>query len=110
MPRGACTFGIATQDKELRARFAGKPEYIERFMFFVVEEARKIMAELGFRKFEDMIGRSDMLCTKGQLEITKLKGWTFQQFSTSRTYRMAERLEKYTISRISWRPFRLEDS
>lgn len=74
---GACTFGIATQDKELRARFAGKPEYIERFMFFVAEEARKIMAELGFRKFEDMIGRSDMLCTKRAIGNYKAKGLDF---------------------------------
>jgi len=74
---GACTFGIATQDKELRARFAGKPEYIERFMFFVAEEARQIMAQLGFRKFEDMVGRVDMLCTKKAISHYKAKGLDF---------------------------------
>ncbi len=58
---GACTFGIATQDPELRRRFAGKPEHLQRFMLFVAEEARRIMAQLGFRRFEDMIGRVDML-------------------------------------------------
>jgi glutamate synthase (NADPH/NADH) large chain len=74
---GACTFGIATQDKELRARFAGKPEYLERFMFFVAEEARRIMAQLGFRKFEDMVGRVDLLCTKKAVEHYKAKGLDF---------------------------------
>ncbi|MCK5473667.1 MAG: glutamate synthase subunit alpha, partial [Planctomycetes bacterium] len=58
---GACVFGIATQDPELRKRFAGKPEYVERFMFFIAEEVRQIMAQLGFEKFEDMVGRADKL-------------------------------------------------
>jgi glutamate synthase domain-containing protein 2 len=74
---GACPFGIGTQDKELRARFAGKPEYIERFMFFVAEEARQIMAQLGLRNFEDMVGRVDMLCTKKAIEHYKAKGLDF---------------------------------
>jgi glutamate synthase (NADPH) large chain len=74
---GACPFGIGTQDKELRARFAGKPEYIERFMFFVAEEARQIMAKLGLRKFEDMVGRTDCLCTKKAIEHYKAKGLDF---------------------------------
>jgi len=74
---GACTFGIATQDKELRKRFAGKPEYIERFMFFVAEEVRQIMAQLGFRKFENMVGRADYLCTKNAIEHYKAKGLDF---------------------------------
>jgi glutamate synthase domain-containing protein 2 len=58
---GACAFGIATQDPELRARFAGKPEYIQRFMAFVAEEVRQIMAQLGFRKFEEMVGNVERL-------------------------------------------------
>ncbi|MGB8227253.1 MAG: glutamate synthase large subunit, partial [Sedimentisphaerales bacterium] len=74
---GACAFGIATQDKELRARFAGKPENLERFLFFVAEEARQIMAQLGFRKFEDMVGRVDTLCTKKAIEHYKAKGLDF---------------------------------
>jgi glutamate synthase domain-containing protein 2 len=65
---GACTYGIATQDPELRKRFAGKPEYLTRFMFFVAEEVRQIMAQLGFRKFEDMVGRSDSLCVTKAIE------------------------------------------
>ncbi len=74
---GACAFGIGTQDPELRRRFAGKPEYIERFMFFVAQEVRQIMAQLGFRKFEDMIGRVDMLETRKAIDHWKAKGLDF---------------------------------
>jgi glutamate synthase domain-containing protein 2/glutamate synthase domain-containing protein 1/glutamate synthase domain-containing protein 3 len=74
---GACPFGIATQDPELRKRFAGKPEYLERYMFFVAEEVRKIMAQLGFRKFEDMVGRVDRLRTNRAIEHWKAKGLDF---------------------------------
>lgn len=74
---GACTYGIATQDPELRKRFAGKPEYLQRFMFFVADEVRSIMAQLGFRKFEDMIGRSDMLFQTKAVEHYKAKGLDF---------------------------------
>lgn len=75
--QGACPFGIGTQDPELRERFAGKPEYIERFMHFVAEEARQIMAELGFRKFEDMVGRVDKLSTRRAIDHWKAKGLDF---------------------------------
>ncbi len=74
---GACPFGIGTQDPELRKRFAGKPEYIERFMCFVAEEVRQIMAELGFRKFEDMVGRIDQLKIKEAINHWKAKGLDF---------------------------------
>jgi glutamate synthase domain-containing protein 2/glutamate synthase domain-containing protein 3 len=56
-----CPVGIATQDPELRKKFAGKPEHVVNFMFFVAEEVREFMAQLGFRKVEEMVGRSDML-------------------------------------------------
>ena len=56
-----CPVGIATQDPELRKKFAGKPEHVINFMFFVAEELREYMAQLGFRKVEEMVGRSDML-------------------------------------------------
>jgi glutamate synthase (NADPH/NADH) large chain len=74
---GACPFGIGTQDPELRKRFAGKPEYVERFMYFVAEEVRQIMAQLGFKKFEDMVGRVDMLQTHGAIDHWKAKGLDF---------------------------------
>jgi glutamate synthase domain-containing protein 3 len=53
--------GIATQDPELRKKFTGQPEHVVNFMFFVAEELREIMASLGFRKLEDMVGRTDLL-------------------------------------------------
>src|SRR5213592_3345614 len=56
-----CPVGIATQDPELRKKFAGKPEHVINFMFFVAEELRLIMAELGFRTVNEMVGQTDML-------------------------------------------------
>ena len=56
-----CPVGIATQDPELRRKFAGKPEYVVNFFFFVAEELREIMAQLGMRTLNEMIGRSDLL-------------------------------------------------
>jgi glutamate synthase (NADPH/NADH) large chain len=63
--RNTCPLGICTQDEKLRKRFAGKPEYLENFMRFVAEDLREIMARLGFRRLEDMVGRSDRLKQKG---------------------------------------------
>ena len=74
---GACVFGIATQDTELRRRFAGKPEYVERFMYFIAQEVRQIMAQLGFRKFEDMVGRVDRLQMRKAIDHWKAKGLDF---------------------------------
>jgi glutamate synthase (NADPH/NADH) large chain len=56
-----CPVGIATQDPELRKKFAGKPEYVVNLLFFIAEEVREIMAQLGFKTVNDMIGRADML-------------------------------------------------
>lgn len=68
-----CPVGIATQNPELRKKFAGKPEYVINFMFFIAEEVRRIMAELGFRKFEEMIGRVDMLEVRSDINHWKAK-------------------------------------
>ncbi len=59
-----CPIGVATQNPELRKRFRGKPEYVENFMRFVAEELREIMAQLGFRHLDEMVGRSDLLRVK----------------------------------------------
>jgi glutamate synthase domain-containing protein 3 len=56
-----CPVGIATQDPELRQKFAGKPEHVVNFFFFVAEEARRIMAQLGIATFEELVGRVDLL-------------------------------------------------
>jgi len=56
-----CPVGVATQDPELRARFSGKPEHVVNYMILVAEEARKIMASLGIRRFSDLVGRTELL-------------------------------------------------
>ena len=56
-----CPVGIATQDPELRKKFTGKPEHVVNFFFFVAEEARRIMAQLGIARFDDLVGRVDLL-------------------------------------------------
>ncbi|MFC5847125.1 glutamate synthase-related protein [Deinococcus petrolearius] len=74
-----CPVGVATQDPVLRARFQGKPEHVINFFFFVAEEARKIMAELGIRRFDDLIGRSDLLDTRAGVEHWKAQGLDFSR-------------------------------
>jgi glutamate synthase domain-containing protein 2/glutamate synthase domain-containing protein 1/glutamate synthase domain-containing protein 3 len=69
-----CPVGVATQDPELRAKFAGKPEYLVNFMFFIAEEVRELMAKLGFRKFTDMIGNVDKLIEKRDYKHLKARG------------------------------------
>ncbi|VYT66581.1 glutamate synthase large subunit [Clostridium tertium] len=59
-----CPVGIATQNKELRKRFSGKPEYVVNFMLFIAEELREYMAKLGFRTIDEMVGRFDLLKQK----------------------------------------------
>ena len=59
-----CPMGIATQNPELRKRFRGKPEYIVNFMHFIAQELREYMAKLGIRSVDELIGRTDLLCTK----------------------------------------------
>ncbi len=56
-----CPVGVATQDPELRKKFKGKPEYIVNYLFFVAEEMRQIMAQLGIRRYDELIGRVDLL-------------------------------------------------
>src|SRR4029079_13580509 len=69
-----CPVGIATQDPELRAKFAGKPEHVVNFFFFVAEEARKVMAQLGIARFEDLVGRVDLLEVAGAILQWRSRG------------------------------------
>jgi glutamate synthase (NADPH) large chain len=69
-----CPVGIATQDPELRKRFRGKPEHVVNYFFFVAEEVRRHMAALGVRKFEDMVGRTDLLEPDAAIEHWKARG------------------------------------
>ncbi|HEY5764259.1 MAG TPA: glutamate synthase large subunit [Rhodocyclaceae bacterium] len=72
-----CPVGVATQDPELRKRFTGQPEHVVNFFFFVAEEVRELMAELGIRRFEDLIGRSDLLDVKAGIDHWKANGLDF---------------------------------
>ncbi len=69
-----CPVGVATQDPELRKKFAGKPEHVINFLFYVAEDLRLIMAQLGFRKVDEMIGRVDCLVQRTDVEHWKAKG------------------------------------
>jgi glutamate synthase (NADPH/NADH) large chain len=69
-----CPVGVATQDPVLRARFTGQPEHVINYFFFVAEELREIMAQLGFRTLNAMIGRVDLLDTRPALDHWKAKG------------------------------------
>ena len=72
-----CPVGIATQDPELRRRFTGKPEHVVNYFFMVAEEIRELMAQLGFRHFNDMIGHSELLSKRTALEHWKAQGLDF---------------------------------
>jgi glutamate synthase (NADPH/NADH) large chain len=72
-----CPVGVATQDPVLRKKFTGKPEHVVNYFFFVAEEARQIMAQLGVRRFDELIGRADLLDTKKGIEHWKARGLDF---------------------------------
>ena len=69
-----CAVGVATQDPQLRARFTGNPDHVVHFMRFVAQEVRELMAELGFRRLEEMVGRSDCLETAAAVDHWKARG------------------------------------
>ncbi|WP_430789864.1 glutamate synthase large subunit [Virgibacillus flavescens] len=69
-----CPVGIATQDPELRKKFAGDPEHVVNFMRFIARQARELMAELGFRTIDEMIGRTDVLEANPAIDHWKSKG------------------------------------
>jgi glutamate synthase (ferredoxin) len=69
-----CPVGVATQDPKLRARFTGDPQHVVNFMRFIAMELREIMAKLGFKKLEDMVGRTDKLIPWKAIEHWKAKG------------------------------------
>ena len=72
-----CPVGVATQDPVLRKKFSGKPEHVVNFFFFIAEEVRQIMAQLGIAKFDDLIGRSDLLDMRRGIEHWKACGLDF---------------------------------
>ena len=80
-----CPVGVATQDPVLRKKFAGRPVHVVNYFFFVAEEARQIMAQLGIRRFDDLIGRADLLDTRKGIAHWKASGLDF-----SRVFHRAE--------------------
>ncbi|WP_116997946.1 glutamate synthase large subunit [Desertimonas flava] len=69
-----CPVGVATQNPELRARFSGKPEFVENFFEFIATEVRELMAKLGFRSMAEMIGHVEMLDTRAAVDHWKASG------------------------------------
>ncbi len=74
-----CPVGVATQDPVLRAKFQGKPEHVVNYFFFVAEEVRELMAQLGIRKIEELTGRSDLLDIRKGIAHWKAKGLDFSR-------------------------------
>ncbi len=74
-----CPVGVATQDPELRKKFSGQPEHVVNYFFFVAEEVREYMAQLGIRKFDELIGRSDLLDVKHGIAHWKAQGLDFSR-------------------------------
>ena len=74
-----CPVGVATQDPVLRAKFSGKPEHVVNYFFFIAEEVRQIMAQLGIATFDELIGRADLLDKSRALAHWKAKGLDFSK-------------------------------
>jgi glutamate synthase (NADPH) large chain len=74
-----CPVGVATQDPVLRAKFTGQPEHVINFFFFVAEEVREIMASMGYRTFDEMVGQMQMLDQRKVIEHWKAKGLDFSK-------------------------------
>jgi len=74
-----CPVGVATQDPVLRRRFSGQPEHVVNYFFFVAEEVRELMAQLGIRKFDDLIGRSDLIDIKHGIQHWKARGLDYSR-------------------------------
>ena len=72
-----CPVGVATQDPVLRAKFQGKPEHVVNYFFFVAEEARQLMAQLGIRTYDELIGRADLLDKSSAITHWKAQGLDF---------------------------------
>ena len=99
---GTCPFGVATQNPELRKRFVGKPEYVERFMIFVAQQLREIMARLGARTVNELVGRSDLLRMKdsAEMDLSALIGFarnTHVQPESRHDFRLHERMDARLI-------------
>lgn len=100
-----CPVGVATQDPELRKRFAGRPEHVVRYFFYVAEEVRELMASMGIRNFNDLIGHSEYLNKRPGIEHWKAKGLDF-----SKIFYQPERDENTKIYNCEVQDHELEKS
>jgi glutamate synthase domain-containing protein 2/glutamate synthase domain-containing protein 1/glutamate synthase domain-containing protein 3 len=104
-----CPVGIATQDPELRSRFKGQPEHVVNFLFFVAEEARQLMAQLGIRRFADLTGRVELLEPDDAIEHWKARGLDFSallqqpDLSSGRELRRTRPQESPLGDALDWR-------
>ncbi|MFA6442784.1 MAG: glutamate synthase-related protein, partial [Sterolibacterium sp.] len=74
-----CPVGVATQDPVLRKKFTGQPEHVVNYFFFVAEEVRELMAAMGVRRFDDLIGRADLLEKRAAIQHWKARGLDFSK-------------------------------
>jgi len=79
---GTCPVGVATQDPELRKKFAGRPEHLQRFMMFVAQDVRQMMSELGFRTVDEMVGHTERLSCHHAIDHWKAQGLDFSAIFT----------------------------
>ncbi|AET67299.1 glutamate synthase family protein [Desulfosporosinus orientis DSM 765] len=99
-----CPVGIATQDRNLRKNFTGKPEYVENYMRFVAQELREIMAKLGFRTINEMVGRTDKVKSKDNVKHWKassldLSQILYQPYAGSDVGRFNTRLQNHMLDK-----------
>ena len=92
-----CPVGVATQDPVLRAKFSGKPEYVVNFFFYIAEEVREIMAQLGIRTFDELVGRVDLLDTKKGIEHWKAKGLDFKKIFAQPSHEISNERRQMSI-------------
>ena len=106
---GTCPVGIAAQDPELRKQFTGKSEHLQNFMTFVAQEVRDIMASLGFRKFEDMVGQTNMLQRRKAIDHWKARGLDLSailynaEAAGDAPVRQVRRQDKIPPSHLDWK-------
>ncbi|WP_375406189.1 glutamate synthase large subunit, partial [uncultured Amnibacterium sp.] len=81
-----CPVGVATQNPELRARFSGKPEFVVNFFEFIAQEVRELLAELGYRTIEEIIGRKELLDVNGAIEHWKADGLDLEPILVGPTF------------------------
>ncbi len=100
--KDTCPVGVATQNPELRKRFSGKPEYVQRFLLFMAEQMREYMSELGFATVDEMVGQIDRLETQGAVEHWKSKGLDLSPilFSASKEKTDALRCLDQDVSKV----------